>query len=539
MKIFNIITLFGFLFDLILSYVPDIENAELINELDIKCINGYKTFKLSKQSNKKYLLRIFAHYTFGDIYEGNNRLSYCNASSGQYYYSLTGKEDIYFAGYSSEGSCVSFLFLDTPYINIKEGEEFSYPALDSYSSKVIFMINDTLFKNISLYISIPGSDGTITSYFNNKEYSSGICNNCNLNYASKNNDTKVEIEINKYNVLTKIKYYKLRDNYEVIKEVDIKCLNGEEVYKLYNYKNKKYLIKIEALSTFGDIYEGSNKLTYFDFYSGKYFYSLKGNEIIYYSGYSTKNSCVSFLFLDDPYISIKEGEVFYYPVLDDNSSKVKFTINNTYFKNISLYVNIPGNNGSIISYFNNKEYSSGICSNCNLNYVSKDKETKVEIKIKINKYNVLTKIKYFVIELSEEEKKEEKKKEDGKNEDEKKGEEKKGEEKKEQEKNGGIIFMYIIIGFICFLLLFCIVCLNYKNCIELYENKKIDNFLQEYFPLLENNYTLIETTCFYCLKSKGKEDMNLFKLYDNIDLSEQKESFITENDVNKNDTSKT
>ena len=97
--------------------------------------------------------------------------------------------------------------------------------------------------------------------------------------------------------------------------------------------------------------------------------------------------------------------------------------------------------------------------------------------------------------------------------------------------------MYIIIGFICFILLFYIVCFYYKKCIN--EDKKIDNFLQEYFPLLENDYTLIETTCFYCLKSKEKENKNLFKLYDNIDLSEEKENMITENDININYNSKT
>ena len=80
MKIFNIIILFGFLFESKLSYyTPDYKNAELIKELDIKCINGYKTYKLSKQNKKNYLLRIFEHYNFGDIYEGNNRLTYCNA----------------------------------------------------------------------------------------------------------------------------------------------------------------------------------------------------------------------------------------------------------------------------------------------------------------------------------------------------------------------------------------------------------------------------------------------------------------------------
>ena len=43
-----------------------------------------------------------------------------------------------------------------------------------------------------------------------------------------------------------------------------------------------------------------------------------------------------------------------------------------------------------------------------MNYGSKDKETKV--KIKINKYKLLSKIKYYITELSEEDKKEEEKK---------------------------------------------------------------------------------------------------------------------------------
>ena len=65
---------------------PTKENAEIINENEIKCGSGTVTYQINNDQNKKYLVLIKNYYINEfSLYEGNNELEYETHSYNDYF----------------------------------------------------------------------------------------------------------------------------------------------------------------------------------------------------------------------------------------------------------------------------------------------------------------------------------------------------------------------------------------------------------------------------------------------------------------------
>jgi len=288
-------------------------------------------------------------------------------------------------------------------------------------------------------------------------------------------------------------------DYEIIEENKIKCLYGTNTFQINNPKQNKYLILIKSQNIDSyNLYDANFQIITSDnqLYNDIFYY-IKYQSNLYLKIYSYNNECFSFKFSETPYLDIKEEQDFTHPIIDSGTI-IKFSIKETYKKKITLYLyNI---NSAVTVNFGSKKYS--ISWNQNLiktHNEMNENSLNIQIQIQDSQRNILPIIKYLIENIENKESDNE----DNKNSD-----------NNEDNKNSIVlIIVLIIVGVVILLLLFCVflMCLGSylgqkeekKEKAEKMRKSELIKKIKELYPLIKNNYKLIENTCFICVKTEN------------------------------------
>jgi len=254
---------------------PDKYDAVLLEENEIKCHIGKIRYKINNYHAKQYLL-FTKEYMISefDLYVGNTRITYETNSDNNYFFRIQGNTILYLVvNINTKYSyCISFKFIDSIPIILKNNEEFLYPVLNS-PAKINMKINDVANKhfifNISnidsaytFYVSIEGEN---THYFaTRKELTSMIIQDNEINvYVSISGPVNVMVASFKY----------LSVPYSNITGDIFNCIDSPQSIQSFFLNSKSLKNKGFCISSTNnniDIYENGNlktELNYYDFNS--------------------------------------------------------------------------------------------------------------------------------------------------------------------------------------------------------------------------------------------------------------------------------
>ena len=314
-KIFFVI----FLLNISLSLhelTPDKDNSILLQENEIICKRGTNTYKINNYQNKNYFLLILDYYISDyALYEGDNKIEKETYSSNDYFFRINGNNILYLVVNPYIDYCISFRFVDSNSITLKENEEFLHPIVDYYT-RITTKINNVKNKHLIFYV----KDIYSYSYYiyvNSKsyhKYSSGEV----LSIIPEEDELTIEIEIVGSRVVAALKYISLP--YTNITSDIFKCMNETEFYA------QTYFINPNKTKDYIFISYNDNSFEYYK--DDKTQYSLnefntKSNDNLLLLQNDT--GCFQVLYLDNRWIEIEEGKS--YNIL--NSESYSFLYHNS------------------------------------------------------------------------------------------------------------------------------------------------------------------------------------------------------------------
>ena len=311
----KIILLISLISNYLSSLSPDKNNAVLVKEYEIKCYRGLITYKIINSQTKKYFLLIKAYYISEyALFEEDTELSYETYSNNDYYFNIKSNTVLYLVVQTYSEYCLSFKYMDTNYIILKENEEFLHPLVD-YRTYIEANINNILNKHVILYFQNINTNFYL--YINGKKirYSDAEV----YNFISENKESKIKLEIPNHKILVSIKY--LSVSYSNIYYDTFKCI------KNFNYI-QSYIIKpdVEKPYFYISFSNKNNELYNENTLLSKLNYIAKGDE---YFILSKNVGCFQIYFFNDNFLIENKKS---YNIL--NSETYKFTIYNKNFEDI-------------------------------------------------------------------------------------------------------------------------------------------------------------------------------------------------------------
>ena len=259
-----------------LNYLtPDKYNAVLIEENEIKCHTGKITYKINNYQTKQYLLFLKENMIPEfDLYEDNTRITYETYSDNKYFFRIKSNIILYLVvNINTKYSyCISFKFVDSNPIILKNNEEFLYPILNTPTT-INMIINNVANKHFifnlnnieSAYSFSVSIEGKKTHYFaTRKELTSLIIQDNEINM-------KVSISGPSNTMVVSLKY--LSVTYSNITGDIFKCIDSPQSMQSYflnskELKNTNFLISSTNKNI--EIYDNGNlikTLNYYDFNS--------------------------------------------------------------------------------------------------------------------------------------------------------------------------------------------------------------------------------------------------------------------------------
>ena len=227
------------------SLSPDKDNAILIKEYEIKCYRGLITYKINNSQSKKYFLLIKNYYISEfALFQDNIELSYETYLDNDYYFPIKSNTILYLVVQTYSEYCLSFKYMDTNYIILKENEEFLHPIVD-YRTYIKAVVNNILNKHVILYFQ--NIDTNFYLYINDKKIK--YDDDEVYSFISEDNGANIKLEIPNHKKIVSIKYlsatysniyddtYKCIDNFNTFQSFFIN-LNKEKPYFLMSFSNK-------------------------------------------------------------------------------------------------------------------------------------------------------------------------------------------------------------------------------------------------------------------------------------------------------------
>lgn len=184
------------------SLSPDKNNTIFLKEYEIKCNKGLMTYKIINSQTKKYFLFIKNNYIdeYG-LFEEDTNLSYETYSYNNYYYPIKSNSILYLVVKSLSEYCVSFKYVDTTLITLKENEEYLHPIVDNMTS-IETKINDIFNKHVILYFK--NISRNFDLYINGQKIK--YSNDDIYSFISKEKESKIRLEISNPKTVASIKY---------------------------------------------------------------------------------------------------------------------------------------------------------------------------------------------------------------------------------------------------------------------------------------------------------------------------------------------
>ena len=184
------------------SLSPDKNNTILLKEYEIKCNRGLITYQIINSQTKKYFLFIKNNYIneFA-LFEEDTNLSYETYSYNNYYYPIKSNTVLYLVVKSLSEYCVSFKYMDTILITLKENEEYLHPIVDNMTS-IETNINNIFNKYVILYFK--NINKKFYLYINDKKIK--YCDDGIYNFFSEEKESKIRLEIPNPKIVASIKY---------------------------------------------------------------------------------------------------------------------------------------------------------------------------------------------------------------------------------------------------------------------------------------------------------------------------------------------
>ena len=464
---------------------PNLDNAVIINEKEIKCNKGDITYKINNPKNKNYIVLITNYYSSSfSLYENDNELISDLNFDYDYFYKVNNYNILYFVGETYSEYCLSFIFLDTNSITLKENEEFFHPIL-SPGTKVEFKITNILNKLI--FLSLNNIDSYhYYVYINNKIHSYSYSTSPNYIFMSYSTYLDIKLEIWGKNSVPSIRYQSIP--YSNISDDTFICNENSNFIHTYiineNKNRKKNYIWVQS-NTNIELYE--NNYYYSSVLSLKtYYYTVNDYYIL------IKNKgCFQILYLESKTIIINETTS--YKIL--NSEDFEFevekpdkqqTINLAIYSDENNFIKEIKEGETELNFKINKKDNKYIYNyeNKYSNFISSNNYYVFKIKFNLNAKN------YIIVGL----------------------EVQYGTITDHHARNSIITVVLAFVGlFLCFL--FCKwlpnFYENYKK--ERAKKKEIEEEKKAYdlYDLITKDYTLIEKVCFICCLNDKIPILNL------------------------------
>ena len=184
------------------------DDYEIIEENKIKCFYGTNTFQINNPKQNKYLILIKSQNIDNyNLYDAKFQIiTSDNQLYNDIFYYIKYQSDLYLKIYSYNYECFSFKFSETPYLDIKEEQDFTHPIIDS-GTIIKFSIKDTYKKKITLYLY--NINSAVTVNFGSKKYSISWNQNLIKTHNEMNENSlniQIQIQDSQRNILPIIKY---------------------------------------------------------------------------------------------------------------------------------------------------------------------------------------------------------------------------------------------------------------------------------------------------------------------------------------------
>lgn len=324
MKILKFLLLFIYISISFNELTPDINNAVLLSEYDIKCITGTTTYKINNYQAKNYLHLIKNSYIneFELFDENKIKIDYSTNTKFDYFYYISLKKILYLVIKTYLNYCISFKFHDSNSISFQSNEEYKYPIVvqNQYLETVIYnnvSNNHFIFNLKHSWATNPNAGYYI--YINNIKYfaKSGVGV---FSKIINENKINVKIELPGVNIVASLSYMSIP--YSNITEDTLMILNSSYIFhSIFINKPKKdtkyfwYTLSSNKIE-FYDNNEFKSSLSdivnYVDWNNRDYFILVKDIGAFQIQ-YLTQNS----------YIIIKEDEPFLISTTKEYSFKYK------------------------------------------------------------------------------------------------------------------------------------------------------------------------------------------------------------------------
>ena len=312
----KIILLLSLISNYLSSLYPDKNNAVLIKEYDIKCYRGLITYKIINSQTKKYFLLIKNYYISEyALFEEDTELSYETYSNNDYYFPIKSNTVLYLVVKTYSEYCLSFKYMDTNNVILKENEEFLHPLVD-YRTYIEANTNNILNKHVILYFQNINTNYYLYINLKKIRYSSAEV----YNFISEEKDAKIKLEIPSYKIVVSIKY--LSVSYSNIYDNTFKCIKNSNYIQSYFIKPNK-----EKPYFYISFSNKNNELYNEDKILSKLNYVEKGDK---YFILSKNEGCFQIYFLEYSLFYIENKKS--YNIL--NSETYKFTLYNNNFRDI-------------------------------------------------------------------------------------------------------------------------------------------------------------------------------------------------------------
>ena len=296
----KIILLISLISNYLSSLSPDKNNAVLVKEYEIKCYRGLITYKIINSQTKKYFLLIKAYYISEyALFEEDIKLSYETYSNNDYYFNIKSNTVLYLVVQTYSEYCLSFKYMDTNYITLKENEEFLHPLVD-FKTYIDANINNIYNKHVILYFQ------NINSYFyiyiNGKKVRYSIKEL--YSFISEGKESKIRLEIPNQKVVVSIKYIAV--TYTNISGDFFKCIYNSNYIQSFFIKPKteKSYFFISFSNKNNELYQEDTLITDLN-YNNRYSSTSSKHFIL------AKNiGCFQIYFLQKDYLLIEDKKSF-------------------------------------------------------------------------------------------------------------------------------------------------------------------------------------------------------------------------------------
>ena len=272
-KIHKILLFFALISFTVNALTPDKDNAEKLNENEIKCHQKLKTYEINNSKNKNYFVFIKNYYvsSYALFTESDTEIPVDSYLNDDYFYPVKNYAKLYLVIDNYNYYCYSFIFADAKSITLKENEEFFHPVLN-YPQNIEFKISDVLNKFVILYFNNAKAyyiflDGKLQG---ETRYSSIF------SYISKKDSVNIKLQILGVNIVPSIIYKSF--SYRNISKDTLFCNENSNFGHAYfitrdTSKNYIYIQFSNNNSEFYENYKLQEGLSFIEYYysSDNYF----------------------------------------------------------------------------------------------------------------------------------------------------------------------------------------------------------------------------------------------------------------------------